>query len=309
MRKQFPLRPAAAKTVHRCQGDTLNEVVIDMSGRRSQCHIHYVALSRVTSLTGLYILSLNPTKINVDQNVVKEMKELRTTRVMKTAAPNIHNVKNTKVLHQNVRSLKKHLADIKSSALVLSSDILVFTECQLSRNVRNQDLHIDGYNIFKSFPLDVTESAFQHGIVIYTKEHIVTVKQQTLNFNNVEITLTTHNTNSSKLQIVAIYRSKKVPMQQFLEALKKLHTIISVTIPTLIIGDFNVDLFQHTSDKNNLLSLLVKSFHYRQVVNAVTTDYQSCLDHIYTNIAAKDVVSSGILESFYSDHKAVWITL
>ena len=28
MRKQFPLRPAAAKTVHRCQDDTLNEVVV-----------------------------------------------------------------------------------------------------------------------------------------------------------------------------------------------------------------------------------------------------------------------------------------
>lgn len=40
LRKQFALRPAAAKTVHRCQGDTLNEVEIDMSATRSQCHIH-----------------------------------------------------------------------------------------------------------------------------------------------------------------------------------------------------------------------------------------------------------------------------
>ncbi|KAJ8018121.1 ATP-dependent DNA helicase PIF1 [Holothuria leucospilota] len=30
LRKQFPLRPAAAKTVHRCQGDTLMEVAVDM---------------------------------------------------------------------------------------------------------------------------------------------------------------------------------------------------------------------------------------------------------------------------------------
>ena len=29
LRRQFPLRPAAAKTIHRCQGDTLNEAVVD----------------------------------------------------------------------------------------------------------------------------------------------------------------------------------------------------------------------------------------------------------------------------------------
>ncbi|KAJ8050592.1 ATP-dependent DNA helicase PIF1 [Holothuria leucospilota] len=80
LRKQFPLRPASAKTVHRCQGDTLSEVVIDMSSQRSQCHIHYVALSRVKALSGLYILNLNPDKINVDHRVVKEMEALRTER-------------------------------------------------------------------------------------------------------------------------------------------------------------------------------------------------------------------------------------
>ena len=30
LRGQYPLRPAAAKTIHRCQGDTLNEAVLDL---------------------------------------------------------------------------------------------------------------------------------------------------------------------------------------------------------------------------------------------------------------------------------------
>jgi hypothetical protein len=30
LRRQFPLRPSAAKTIHRCQGDTLNEAVVDL---------------------------------------------------------------------------------------------------------------------------------------------------------------------------------------------------------------------------------------------------------------------------------------
>ena len=42
MRRQYPLRPAAAKTILRCQGDTLNEVVVDLPSS-SREHMHYVA--------------------------------------------------------------------------------------------------------------------------------------------------------------------------------------------------------------------------------------------------------------------------
>ena len=56
LRRQFPLRPAAAKTIHRCQGDTLNEVVIELPAS-SRDHMHYVGLSRVRNLSSLHILN------------------------------------------------------------------------------------------------------------------------------------------------------------------------------------------------------------------------------------------------------------
>lgn len=55
VRKQFPLRPAAAKTVHRSQGDTEREIFVDLESSRTIPHIYYVALSRVTSIEGLHI--------------------------------------------------------------------------------------------------------------------------------------------------------------------------------------------------------------------------------------------------------------
>lgn len=147
LRKQFPLRPAAAKTVHRCQGDTLKEVVLDMSGKTVQCHLHYVALSRVTSIKGLYILELNPAKTSVDVRVTKEMEQLRAIRSMKTFAPFSPKMKgSTTNIHQNVRSLRKHLKDIKSDTTILWADILLFTECHLTSNTRNEEVHIDGYD-------------------------------------------------------------------------------------------------------------------------------------------------------------------
>ena len=45
VRKQFPLRPASAKTVHRSQGDTQSQIVVNLNTRRTIPHIHYVALS------------------------------------------------------------------------------------------------------------------------------------------------------------------------------------------------------------------------------------------------------------------------
>ena len=50
--EQFPLRFAQGKTAHRTQGDTMNEIVVDFSGRCFS-HSRYVALTRVRTLDGL----------------------------------------------------------------------------------------------------------------------------------------------------------------------------------------------------------------------------------------------------------------
>ena len=57
VRKQFPLRPAAVKTVHRSQGDTHTEIVANLNTKRAIPHIHYVALSRVTTIEGCILLT------------------------------------------------------------------------------------------------------------------------------------------------------------------------------------------------------------------------------------------------------------
>ena len=39
LRKQFPLRQSAAKTIHRSQGDTLDRVVVDLTSARREAHM------------------------------------------------------------------------------------------------------------------------------------------------------------------------------------------------------------------------------------------------------------------------------
>ena len=76
MRKQFPLRPAAAKTIHRSQGDTETNIVINFNTRRAIPHIHYVGMSRVTTIEGLYITDLCESKIVVNPAVKAQMENL-----------------------------------------------------------------------------------------------------------------------------------------------------------------------------------------------------------------------------------------
>lgn len=62
-RKQIPLCPAAAMTIHKCQGMTLDEVALDLRRGVFQESQLYVALSRVRRLSGLYLYGFRPEQL------------------------------------------------------------------------------------------------------------------------------------------------------------------------------------------------------------------------------------------------------
>ena len=72
------MRPAAAKSIHRSQCDTETKIVVNFETRRAIPHIHYVGLSRVTTIDGLYVTDLCENKIAVSDDVRTEMHRLRT---------------------------------------------------------------------------------------------------------------------------------------------------------------------------------------------------------------------------------------
>ena len=68
---QFPLRLAWAVTIHKSQGMTLDAAVIDLS-RAFEYGQGYVALSRVRTLEGLYLLGLNARALEVHPEVTEQ---------------------------------------------------------------------------------------------------------------------------------------------------------------------------------------------------------------------------------------------
>jgi len=76
--KQVPLRLAWAITVHKSQGMSLDAAAMDLSDV-FEFGQGYVALSRVRSLSGLYLLGWNPQTFQVHPEVFEKDKEFRET--------------------------------------------------------------------------------------------------------------------------------------------------------------------------------------------------------------------------------------
>lgn len=69
-RKQFPILLAYAITIHKSQGMTLHNVVIDIGDSVFETSQIYVALSRVSDIQGLYLKSFSPDKIKVKREAL-----------------------------------------------------------------------------------------------------------------------------------------------------------------------------------------------------------------------------------------------
>ena len=312
LRRQFPLRPSAAKTIHRCQGDTLNDAVLDLPSSKRE-HMHYVALSRLRSISGLHILNLNENKIAVSKKVQEEMTRLRQEATLNSHIPFLY--KDTsgsfKILFQNVRSLHLHVADVASDYNVKAADINMFVETALCSNDSNDLYQIPSFQLFRNdFVTHGTRTPY--GTAVYVKENVQLLSEPLrCNYNDVEITLIRVNQPVHNLHIVAIYRStSKVKIARFMNALKHLHSTFlnDPNTPVIILGDFNVNLNENASEKNTLSQYLIEEKKYVQLISQVTTDYKTRIDHIYTNISER-VKNSGVLESYFSDHKPIFVSL
>ena len=82
--KQIPLRPAWSVTIHKSQGQTYDEVVIDLGRGAFSPGQTYVALSRVRSLEGLYLTrAIKMSDVMVDKDVVRFMSAVKQAPIEK----------------------------------------------------------------------------------------------------------------------------------------------------------------------------------------------------------------------------------
>lgn len=79
--KQLPLIYSWAITIHKAQGITLDEALIDVGSGIFECGQSYVALSRVKSLDGLFLKNFDENKIKVNKKVKNFYENLELSKI------------------------------------------------------------------------------------------------------------------------------------------------------------------------------------------------------------------------------------
>lgn len=114
-RYQFPLKLAWAVTIHKVQGQTTKHAVISLV-HIFQAGMAYVALSRVTSIDGLYLLNYNTKAFYCNPKIESSVCQMP---VVQLAAENPFSESQNEndqitIIHHNIQSLNKHFADLKA---------------------------------------------------------------------------------------------------------------------------------------------------------------------------------------------------
>lgn len=299
IRRQFPLRLACAKTIHKSQGSTMNKAVLHF-GKRKKEHMHYVGLSRVRKLEDVFLLELNENKISVSKSVGDEMDRLYSEATLHSCLPLLQNLnEDFKLLYHNCRSLHLHINDMKLEKNLISADIIAISESRLKPSDDAECYELQGFSTYRYDDEKYTSGRPYHGIVIYSKIPFQNIRR--LHIMATE-TVLCHIIHRDKiLQLVFFYCSPQKASQGYLcQYLQNLFELLGTEQHFFIMGDANVDFFAQSC-----LSEFLMDHRVSQIVHSVTSDYDSCLDHIYTNMMCPSQISSATLESYYSDHKPI----
>ena len=183
----------------------------------------------------------------------------------------------------NVRSLQKHLIDIKADTRFLEKDLILCTETQLTDNER-YDISIDNFSVL------CNNSPHKYSsIAAYCKSNNTIVEEFSL--NGVSIFKIT--TDSMDLKILLLYRKSDWEIRTFYELIHYLSTANDIDF---IMGDFNL---KPNEQLDQTLS------EYKQLVTEPTQIAGSILDHVYVKRSFQYHVSLFIESVFFTDHEAV----
>ena len=299
-RMQFPFKLAWACTVHKTQGMTVQECVFDMQ-KIFQPGQAYVALSRVTSLTGLHIKNYDQAKIYMHEDVHTHIQTMN--QLFDDVATIAEPQNKLTVLHHNVQGLRSKLQDIQSHHEILC-DVMMFSETLLTTNVPTQMLDIGNYTLHRQ----ERNCTGRGGLATYTRD--LAVERIDYNIPEIEhLALKVDQKDGQVVLLVNMYRPPTQAIIKFTEALDGLLFQFEMSdelrdAEKIISGDLNENLLAKTSKR--IFETFMKH-GYKQHVRTPTTDSGTLLDVIYTKI--KNASRCEVIPTYYSDHDAVQLTI
>lgn len=306
---QFPLVPAEAITIHKSQGSTYDFVCIDISGYMTRALL-YVACSRVTNISGLYLIgNFDPPKYKEDV-VDRELNYLRENKKLILHHSKIYSMdsKNINIFYHNVQSLNKHYLDIiADETFFLNTTLILFLE---TWSVKTDSFNFKDYIQF--YRKDSTNSNIRcaRGILCLIRKdrfnEIVFIDEicdSESNTENLDIILFS----IKKYLIILVHKSPRYNINKAFNVLQNiLNTHKQTYKEFIILGDLNIDL----KIKNVQFEKLFEIYNLRNLfsITQSTTNSDTQIDWLLSNISDK-IISSEIYESSFSHHNPIFLSI
>ena len=310
-RRQFPISPAEAITIHKSQGSTFETICVDTREKLSR-QLLYVALSRVTKLKNLYIIGKfqAPGAPNAQDDTMVEINRLKTIKGLNLCFNSLEQKNGLTIGYQNVLSFKKYRAHIENDTWYKQCDVLVLAETQ---TVPNDEPNLSSFKLVDRF--DVKRTIGTRGILIFAKPWIQ------LNFIFGNITYSRKDTKQSKgkkknpyhaevyayevcgMSVITGYKSPLTPNGDFEELLSSaLAAIKGKGIQKQVfLGDFNFDLLR--SGKGLTATLSKFGMSSKLEPEEITTKNNTQIDVVFANF--QNIVA-GVYDSYFSDHYPIF---
>nr|CAH7766594.1 unnamed protein product [Callosobruchus chinensis] len=185
-----------------------------------------------------------------------------------------------KICHLNVRSVSAAF-DYFCDLVENKFDVICITETWLNDNIPNHAVSIEGYRLLRKDRL-----GRGGGVGFYIRNSINFEVLNTLDFSRdipLELLCCKLRLNHSSFLIVVIYRPPHTPINASVGIVDDMLSFFSPQYDNiLILGDINIDLFNHENPLSNCLD----SFNFTQLINEptrVTLHSSTLLDPIFTN--------------------------
>ncbi|XP_024116598.1 uncharacterized protein LOC112138269 [Oryzias melastigma] len=314
VRRQFPVKLAYACTIHKVQGMTTTKAVVSLK-HVFEAGMSYVAISRVTSLNGLFLLDFDESKIYANTEVTAALDTMRQANLddmmpLLLLKDTVSRPETMTIIHHNTEGLPAHICDIKNHHELHLADVLCLTETHLQGSFVAESLHLEGYSMFsRNRYLSYTNhpqlaKRRGGGVAIYVRNHItVTEKRYINNVTDLEFVVLKVEAPVTAF-IVSVYRPPDYCLTSFLTNLESLlYSLELLEIhPIIVSGDFNVNVLV---DKNTPVLQLFQTRGYAQVITEATTEKNTLLDLMFVS-RPQQCLQSGTMKSYYSYHEPVF---
>eukprot|EP00732_Lithocolla_globosa_P000667 Lithocolla_globosa_v1_NODE_248_length_4862_cov_4.242147.p1 type:complete len:525 gc:universal NODE_248_length_4862_cov_4.242147:911-2485(+) len=257
-RHQFPLYLSTAKTFHKAQGDSFDNLYVNFEGtHRPDFHYVYVALSRVRSVKGLRMNCLLDQDIKVDPLVAREMARLRSGPLKLYYKPTSIVPDKLRSIYLNVDHLREKSTVIQSDEMFANSDIICFAETKLHKDTTGESLFPVLKKQFSFVKLNGPSQHCQGMLILVRKTLNATC--DVIRTQNVELCLV----RIANVKIIYVYRAPSVGLPKFRYVLKELLKTYGDDF-LCVFGDCNLHIPFHKSVTKILTDNQMTSIQYVQ---------------------------------------------